>query len=65
MSQQRKSCRAITFKIHNKEQQNLCRDKYYLCRNKQNIREVNSLSRQEIEKQYKRNGNKEIHVATK
>ena len=41
MSQQRKYCRDITFRIHNKEQQNLCRDKDYFCRDKQNIREVN------------------------
>ena len=33
-------------------------------RDKQNMREVNSPSRQEIEEQHKRNGDKEIHVAT-
>ena len=49
MSQQRKSCHDITFRIHNKEQQNLCRDKDYFYHDKQNMREVNSLSRQEIE----------------
>ena len=65
MSQQRKSCRNITFRIHNKEQQNLCRNKDYLCRDKQNIREVNSLSQQEIKEQHKRNGDKEIHVTCK
>ena len=42
----------------------LCSDKDYFCRNKQNMREVNSLSRQEVEEQYKRNGDKEIHVTT-
>ena len=57
MLQQRKSCRDITVRIHNKEQQNLSRDK-------QNIREVNSLSRQEIKEQHKRNDDKEIHAAT-
>ena len=57
MLQQIKSCRDITFRIHNKEQQNLSRDK-------QNIREVNSLSRQEIKEQHKRNDDKEIHAAT-
>ena len=46
MSQQRKSYRDITLRIHNKEQQNLYRDKDYFYRDKQNIREVNSLSRQ-------------------
>ena len=62
--QQRKLCRNITFRIHNQEQQNLCRDKDYLCRNKQNMKEVNSLSRQGAEEQNKRSGDKEIHVAT-
>ena len=42
----------------------LCHDKDYFCYDKQNMREVNSLSRQEVEEQYKRNGDKEIHVAT-
>ena len=65
LSQQKKSCRDITFIIHNKEQQNLCRDEDYLCRDKQNMREVNSLSRQKIEEQHKRNSDKEIHVTTK
>ena len=60
----KKSCRDITLRIHNKEQQNICRDKDYFCRDKQNMREVNSLLRQEIEEQHKRNGDKEIHVAT-
>ena len=55
----KKSCHDITFKNHNKVQQNLYRDKIYFCRDKQNMREVNSLSRQEIEKQHKRNGDKE------
>ena len=41
MSQQRKSCRDITFRIHNKEQQNLFRDKDYFCHDKESIREVN------------------------
>ena len=64
MSQQRKYCRDITFKIHNKEEQNLCCDKDYLCREKKNMREVNFMLRQEIEEQHKRNGDKEIHIAT-
>ena len=64
LSQQRKSCRDITFKIHNQEQQNLCRDKDYFCRDKKNIKEVNSLSRQEDEEQHKKNGDKEILVVT-
>ena len=42
----------------------LYRDKDYFCRDKKNMREVNSLSRQEVEEQYKRNGDKEIHVVT-
>ena len=64
LSQQRKSCCDITFKIHNKEQQNLCRGEDYFCRDKQNIREVNSLSRQEIKEQHRTNDDKEIHAAT-
>ena len=35
------------------------RDKDYLCRDKQNMRELNPLSRQEVEEQCKRNGDKE------
>ena len=64
LSQQRKSRRDITFRIHNQEQQNLCRDKDYFCRDKQNMKEVNSPSRQEVEEQHKKNGDKEILVAT-
>ena len=64
MSQQRKSCCDITFRIHNQEQQNLYRDKDYLCRDNQNMKEVNSLSRQEAEEQYKKDGDKEILVVT-
>ena len=50
-------CRDITIRIHNQEQQNLCR-------NKQNMKEVNSLSLQEVEEQHKKNGDKEIIVVT-
>ena len=64
LSQQRKSCRDITFIIHNQKQQSLCHDKDYFCRDKQNVFEVNSLLRQEAEEQHKKNGNKEILVAT-
>ena len=53
LSQQRKSCCDITFRIHNQEQQSLCRDK-------QNMKEVNSLSRQEAEEKDKKNGDKEV-----
>ena len=60
LSQQRKSCRNITIKIHNQEQHNLCRDTDYFCRDKQNMKEVNSLSRQDVEKQHKKNGDKEV-----
>ena len=51
--QQRKSCHDITFRIHNQEQQNLCRNKDYFCHDNQNMKEVNSLSRQEVEEQHK------------
>ena len=64
LPQQRKSYHDITFRIHNQEQQNLCRDKDYLCHDKQNMKEVNSMSQQEVEEQNKRSGDKEIHVAT-
>ena len=60
LSQQRKSCRDITFRIHNQKQQNLCRDKDYFCRDKQNMKEVNSLSQQEAKEQHKKNGNKKV-----
>ena len=42
----------------------LISDKDYLCHNKQNMKEVNSLSRQEAEGKHKKNGDKEILVAT-
>ena len=64
LSQQRKSCHDIRFRIHNKKQENRYRDKDYFCRDKQNMKEVNSLSRQEVEEQNKRSGDKEIHVMT-
>ena len=64
MSQQRKSYRDIAARIHNQVQHNLCREKDYLCLDKQNMKEVNSLSRQETEEQHKNNGDKEILVAT-
>ena len=64
LSQQRKSCHNITVIIHNQEQHNLCRDKDYLCRDIQNMKEVNSLSRQDAEEQHKKNGDKKILVAT-
>ena len=64
MSQQRKSYCDITFRIHNQEQQKFYHDKDYFCSDKQNMKEVNSLSRQGFEEQHKRNGDKEIHVAT-
>ena len=54
----------MTFRIHNQEKQNLCHDNDYFCRDKQNMKEVNSLSRQEVEDKNKRSGGKEIHVAT-
>ena len=55
----RKSCHNITVRIHNQEQHNLCREKDYFCQDRQNIKEVNSLSRQDTEEQHKKNGNKE------
>ena len=64
LSQQRKSCRDITFRIHNQEQQNICRDKDYFCCDKQNMKEVNSLLRQEAEEQHQKNDDKENFVAT-
>ena len=58
-------CRNITVKIHNQEQHNLYHDKDYLFRDKQKMKEVNSLLRQDVEKQHKKkNGDKEILVAT-
>ena len=36
-----------------------CLDKDYFYRNKQNMRELNPLSRQEVEERCKRNGDKE------
>ena len=53
LSQQIKSCRDITFRIHNQEQQDLCRDK-------QNMKEVNSLSQQEAKEWRQRNSCCEI-----
>ena len=35
-----------------------------LCRESQNMKEVNSLSRQEVEEKHKKNGDKEILVVT-
>ena len=64
VSQKIKSCRIITVRIHNQGQHNLYRDKDYFCCHKQNRKEVNSLSRQEAEEQHKKNGDKEILVAT-
>ena len=64
MSQQRKSCRDITFRIHNQEQQNLYHDKDYFYRDNQNMKEVNSLLQQEAEEQHKKDGDKEILVVT-
>ena len=64
LSQQKKSYRDITFRIHNQEQQNLCRDKDYFSHDKQNMNEVNSLSQQEAEELHKKYGDKEILVAT-
>ena len=55
-------CRDITFRVHNKEQQHLGRDKDCFCRDKQNMREVNSMSGHEVEKQHKKNDDKEVHV---
>ena len=54
----RKLCHNITV-IINQGQHNLYRDKDYFCRNRQNMKEVNSLSRQDAEEQHKKNGNKE------
>ena len=64
LSQQRKSFCNIIVIIRNKEQHNLCRDKDYFYRDRQNMKEVNSLSRQDAEEQHKKNGDKEILVAT-
>ena len=64
MSQQKKSNCDITFKIHNQEQQNFYRDEDYFCHDKQNMKEVNSLSQQEAEEQHKKNSDKEILVTT-
>ena len=52
--------------IHNSQQRatKFCRDKDYFYRDKQNMKEVNSLSRQGVEEQHKRNGDKEIYIAT-
>ena len=55
----RKSCRDTTVRIHNQGQHNLCCEKDYFCRDRQKIKEVNSLSQQDVEKQHKKNGNKE------
>ena len=55
----RKSCRNRTVKIHNQGQHNLYHNKDYLCRDRQNMKEVNSLLRQDAEEQHKKNGNKE------
>ena len=63
--QQRKSCRNITFIIYNQGQHNLYHNKDYFYCDKQNIKEVNSLSRQDVEEEHENNGNKEIVVATK
>ena len=57
-------CHNIIIRIHNQGQHNLCHDKDYLCRDKQNIKKVNSLSRQDAEEQNKKNGDKEILCAT-
>ena len=52
---------------HNSQprQHNLYHDQNYFCHDRQNMKEVNSLSRQDAEEQHKKNGNKEIIVATK
>ena len=55
----RKSYRNITVRIHNQGQHNLCREKDYFYRDRQNVKEVNFLSRQDVEEQHKKNGNKE------
>ena len=44
--------------------QSMSRQDYFCC-NKKNMKEVNSLSRQDTEVQHKKNGDKEIIVATK
>ena len=55
----RKSRRNIIVRIHNQGQHNLCRDKDYFFHDRQNMKEVNSLSRQDVEDQHKKSGNKE------
>ena len=65
LSQQRKSCRNVTVIIYNQGQHNLYRNKDYFNGDKQNIKEVNSLSQQDVEEEHKKNGNNEIVVATK
>ena len=65
LSQQRKSCHNITVIIYNQGQHNLYYNKDYFCRDKKNIKEVNSLSQQDPEEEHKKNGNKEILIAIK
>ena len=65
LSQQRKSCCNITVIIYNQGQHNIYRNKDYFSRNRKNIKEVNSLLRQDAKEEHKKNGNKEILVATK
>ena len=65
LSQQRKSCHNITVIIYNQGQHNLYHNKDYFCRDKQNIKEVNSLSQQDAEEEHKKNGNKEILISIK
>ena len=45
--------------IQNSQPKFYC-DKDYLCRDNQNMKEVNSLSRHETEEQHKKNGDKEV-----
>ena len=68
-SRPKELCRNQQLNVATKLRQNsrlkeqFCREKYYFCRNKQNMKEVDSLSLQGDEEKNK-SDDKEIHVAT-
>ena len=71
MSRQRKLCRNIKFRVHNKGNKPLSRQRSFLSRQTKHEVEVNfvatkkSLLRQEVEKQYKKNvATKKFYVTT-
>ena len=69
-SRPKELCRNQQLNVATKLRQNsrlkeqFCHEKYYFCRNKQNMKEVDSLSLQGDEEKNKRSDDKEIHVAT-